>query len=1293
MPQGKVTLTQEQKVAVEFKGNNMLVSAAAGSGKTFVLVERIIRQILSKEDPCDIERLLVVTFTEKAALEMKERIRRALQEAWEQNPQDLRIARQLSLLERAQISTIHSFCLSIVRRYFYRVDLDPGFRVLDPNEAELLRYESVDEVFEALYGLSPDENQRFLDLVAGFGGREIDEDLKQLVLSLHEFLGTQPSPQAWLDDAVDQYKKVADALDKPGITPEQLDGLMLSLPWTRLLLEQIESELAEGVSLLTQACNICRLPGGPEHYLDVLVPELSVFEQVYGEVKKLLGLVPCGGERGSRASLQAGLGSLEVLRGFAEFEFQRLPSRKKGTVDPALSDMAKELRDKAKKCHNNCASSAIMRPVLEVLQEIADSLPLMETFVDLVTRLDRVYTLKKKAISGVDFTDLERYTLEILRQEDGRLAAEIRACYDYVFVDEYQDTNPVQDEILTLVSRGDNMFMVGDIKQSIYRFRLADPNLFLAKYTLYTPVDRFAHGAGVPGVRTGLSSNFRSRKQVIDAVNFLFGRIMERSVAEIDYTEEHRLNLGASYPQAPDYNLATELILLERDEVDEGATGSREGPQGGGGQEDSELEQYEALEKEALLVAAKIKQLVDPASGFRVWDAKASEYRHCMFRDIAVLMRSTKGRANVVLDIFQQCGIPAYAELGTGYFRAREVEVALSLLAVIDNPRQDIPLAAVLRSPVVGLTPKQLAVIKAMCPQGQFYDSVKGFASLEPSRLDPGNLREDLGEREILEAREAAAKFLDDLDRWRTMARRMPLAHVLWAVLGETGYYDYVGGLPGGAQRQANLNALINRAMEFDKFGRHGLFRFLRFIDRIRESKGDLGSARALGEQEDVVRVLSVHKSKGLEFPVVFVLDLGKQFNMEDLRRDILFHKDLGIGAMCCDLANKVKYPSLPYKAAQVQIRKDNLAEEMRILYVAKTRAKEKLFLVGSARGLISQMDKWQDMRLDRAVTFLDWICPAVLPKLRQVVETGVQDDVDGPDVPFDIQVFGLPGLPGIPQPFARRGQGEHTWAQVKHLMPLEQPGNREVYDQVRQRLEWEYPYKALSQVPAKMSVSELKSKLDLEDEFREFVPALGERSLSVSKRRRGIERGIAVHALLARMDLSKAQSEAGVRQEIERLCSLGFLDSQYINPEDASRIAEFFNSDTGKMLVASPHKVRREVPFTIGIAVNPAGLPEEHARETVVVQGVIDAVLDTDDGLWIIDYKTDSVTTQYLPQVVRNYTPQVAMYAYAAEQILGMPVKRVSLVFLTAGKEVAVDWRGYLSDLRLDDVLLLMSR
>ncbi len=1331
MASENVSWTEEQKLAIEFKGNNMLVSAAAGAGKTFVLVEKVIQHILAGEEPCDIERLLVVTFTEKAALEMKERIRTALEKARAKNPYDPQIPRQISLLERAQISTIHSFCLSIVRKYYYRIDLDPGFRVLDSNEAELLRYEALDEVFEQRYRIGSPRYRFFSGLVERYGGRQVDQSLKELALKFHGFLQTQPYPEKWLDYSFSWYEQVhkligslpesgsESASGRISASQEQFDQLLLDLPWPRLLLESLALTLEEAITCAEEACAICRMPNGPQHYLPVIEEELCFF-------KKIRQLVDEVGANG-----QVSLYALCQLRKCTGFEFQRLPSKRKSKADPELQDKAKGFRNQSKSAFEKCTKNVIMRPSAQTLKEIAELLPWMKCFTDIVTDLDKTYTQKKKAHGGVDFADLERYSLDILRQDDYRLAKEVRSDYDYIFVDEYQDTNPVQEEILSLVSTSDNLFMVGDIKQSIYRFRLAEPKIFLEKYMAYDDVRQNGDcDADAPGVKTGLSRNFRSRKEVIDAVNYLFERIMKQDVAEIDYTEDHRLYQGASYPDCPDNRLTAELILVEREDhmrVQESNSDAE------GLEDDAQV--YEALEKEALAVASKIKQLTESKDCFQVWDTKRSEFRTCTYRDIAILMRSTKDRANVVIDILEQCGIPAYSELGTGYFRAREVEVALSLLSVIDNPRQDIPLAAILRSPVVGLTPRQLAIIKAFCPKREFYDSVKAFASLESgvsASPDEAMQREVTGQ-EILSLRKAIAEFLQNLDRWRTLSRRMPLTHVLWAVLRDTGYYAYVGGLPGGAQRQANLRALVNRAMEFDTFGRHGLFRFLRFIERIQESRGDLGTARALGEQEDVVQILSVHKSKGLEFPVVFVIDLGKQFNMEDLRYDILFHKDLGIGPIYCDLSTRVKYPTLAFKAHEIQIRKDNLAEEMRILYVAMTRAKEKLYLVGSARRLDKQLEKWKHLSLNSANTYLDWICPAVFPGLVRQITPGICEEGEiannGSHIPFDIQMLGMPGTQPIPEPFSStKLESSITWDEVKNLKIPGYPEDPKVYPEVKKRLEWNYFYRPFCITPAKTSVGELKSRLDLEDDIWRFLPSPEKRlAFADSKTGHGVERGIAIHALLAKMDLVKGNSESGILSEIERLSGLGFLDKQYIRPEDVSKLCGFFKSPTGQMLVCLPQRVHREVPFTMAMGVRHTRenevvldlLPEfkqggyEHrlsvagpgragmgcdeednsreycVRDSVLIQGVIDLIFETDDGLIILDYKTDSLSPKQLPQAAEGYAPQVALYSYGAERILRQPVKQASIVFLTLCEEVEVNWRSYMRDISLANLSL----
>lgn len=1375
MPSGETTWTPEQKAAIEFKGRSMLVSAAAGAGKTSVLVEKVIEQVLSKEEPCDIERLLVVTFTEKAALEMKERIRSALQRARDKSPDDARISRQLSLLERAQISTIHSFCLAMVRRYFYRVDLDPGFRVLDSNEAELLRYEALDEVFESWYRTDSQEHPIFSGLVERYGGRGVDESLKETVLRLHDFSSTQPSPEEWFESTFGWYEEVGQLMAKlePDyeegtlfrISATGLDEMVLRLPWARVLLDTLFLDLDEAIGYAEEACAVCLMPSGPESYLPVIEEELLFFRRAKELVYKaclfaknpelILEVQDC-------ADKPKGFDGLSQIRAISEFQFQRLPSRKKNLTLPELAERARDFRNKSKAAFQRIGKNTLMRPSDETLREIKDLTPFMKCLGEIVLDLDGKYTEKKKDRGGVDFSDLEKYCLNILRQDDSRLAQEVRSGYDYVFVDEYQDTNPVQDRILSLVSTPDNLFMVGDIKQSIYRFRLAEPRIFLEKYLKYENIeDSQPVSPDVPGVKVCLSKNFRSRKEVVNAVNYLFERIMKEDVAEIDYTDDHILNAGACYPEEPKDSSTANLWLVERKgELGAQGPGQNSSTEQAGFSENgslagpddySDIEEYEALEKEALVVASEIQKLVDSEKPFKVWDPKKSRFRNCTYKDIAILLRATKDRANVLIDIFQRCGIPAYSELGTGYFRAREVEVALSILSVIDNPRQDIPLAAVLRSPIVGLSPGDLAIIKALMPGREFYESLKHFASMADGQI-PFDVDEVLEpqvhHQECLDLSNAVSEFLERLVRWRTMARRMPLAYVLWAILGETGYYDYVGGLPGGAQRQANLRALVNRAIEFDGFGRHGLFRFLRFIEKIQESKGDLGTARALGEQEDVVQILSIHKSKGLEFPVVFVVDLGKQFNMEDLRSDILFHKDLGIGSMFCDLTTRVKYPSLAYKANWAQIRKDNLAEEMRVLYVAMTRAREKLYLVGSARGLLNQIDKWKRPNLHHARTYLDWICPAIIPECRheQCVEaSGIccnnmeqmhrgpeafsnQVPGDSEAMPFQVKIWGVPGAFAIPEPFLdSQPETSVTWNEVKNLLVPASPEDPVVYSEVEARLEWDYIYRPFSVTPAKMSVGELKTRMDFEDEEWKYLPGPEKRlAFAGSKAGRGVERGIAVHALLAKMDLAKGASEGGVFQEIERLSAAGFLDKSYIGAEDILRICEFFRTPTGQLLVFSPERVKREVPFTMGLDVRldhtsgneitgpaevildltddfkvskcsseydkkPLGQDPGRAgnearnercgmKDSLLVQGVVDVIIQGDDGLTILDYKTDSIGVKEVPQAKERYMPQVALYSYAAEKITGIPIKRSAIVFLTLGKEIEIDWREYMS-------------
>ncbi len=1326
--------TPMQRMAIELRGCDILVSAAAGAGKTSVLVERLIRRILDPDHPLDLGRLLAVTFTEKAAAEMKQRIRASLNKAQEESPGDARVQNQIKMLELAQISTIHAFCLSIARKYFYKAGLDPTFRVLDDNEAELLRQDALADLFEEMYADEGGLGDSFRALVDRYGGKGVDEGLQDTLLRLHDFARTQASMDEWLAGAVSVPFAPHDHGACPGPSSMLSDGrsdlpdglhaaaAIWQMPWMQYILAKAIKEIKRARGFAAQALDLCRLPGGPDAYESAIAGDIEFYESV-------VAVLEDPGRFG---------GYEEAVRRIGTFEHGRLGRAPKDS-DPEMKELAKKLRDEGKSLLKKVAGYAFMRPPGELERELGETAPFVATLVGLVRRLDVAYAKKKSDRAGVDFSDLERYCLTILEQDDFQVASLVRGQFDCVLIDEYQDTNPLQERILSLIAsqgKPGNRFMVGDLKQSIYRFRLAEPRIFLEKFAAYCPVAegseqaaesidiRSAGNGRAAGARIDLTHNFRSRKEVLDSVNYLFSDFMRREVADIEYGEGHELRLGASYPQAGDDSYRTELHLVERKDtsarampangqqsvsgqgaVDRSAlpagvntvgggegTGEGTGMTGEGigvtaqadlaevdpasaGAQPSDLEEYEALEKEALVVAARIESMVDPARPLMLWDSGANSYRPCSYKDIAVLMRSTKDRANAVMEILNRFDIPSYADTGSGYFRSREVEVALSLLSVIDNPRQDIPLAAVLRSPIVGLSPADLARIRAAHKQVEFYDAARAYvdkardlksanvlpdaAACPSSRIpieEDGSGIAGIGDVShpampmpslVEQARIARilAKFFSDLERWRTLARRRPLAETLWTVLRDTGYQDYVGGLPGGPQRQANLRALCDRAREFDSFGRHGLFRFLRFIEKIQEKKGDLGTARALGEQEDVVRVMSIHKAKGLEFPVVFAIDLGKQFNLDDARHDILFHRDLGIGPLYCDLESRVKYPTGLHQAISMRIRDENLAEEMRVLYVALTRAKEKLVMVGSARDLPSAAMRWARADAASAATYLDWICPAL------------KRDPDSS--PVEVKIWGGEEGAPLPSPLdAGTRARDLTWTDAQNLKPpkVSNPGLRA---ELERRLRWKYEYASLATTFAKWSVGEIRRRLEGEEEDGWRAGELDERTNEVARspgalRRtpkvrahpvdgdagrlraidrseaepaysagsesglrntdsssqigdpgagdrgemhntdapplkplRGAARGIAVHALLSRMRLDKARDFDGVLEEHGRLLEQGLVESPGLDDRDIEMIVDFFAGPMGQSLLSTSGVVRRELPFTLRV---PAG-------------------------------------------------------------------------------------------------------
>lgn len=1307
--------TREQWQAITTKGKNVLVAAAAGSGKTAVLVTRLIERILDEEDPLDVDRLLVVTFTNAAAGEMRKRIGEALENALKKAPHSRHIRKQLNLLPKASISTIHSFCLEVVRRYYYQLDLDPQFRIADDTEALLLREEVLEELFEDEYGAS--EAEAFYALVDRFSSDRSDTELQELVLRLYDFSRSHPQPESWLEQLVASYQ-VAEST-----------ALVSHLPWTRDLIREIGSKLKACLHLVEQGEILCRKPGGPLPYLETLEADRKMMETL---------LKTSSQERDTPWE--------RLYELFLQHDFGRLKSVKKGEADPDLQQKVKDLRDQYKKIWTQIKESYFLRAPEEYLQDLREMAPHVKRLVELVHKFAQRYEQEKRSRLLVDFADLEHYCLRILAKplvtEDGvgleptAAALAYRERFAEVLVDEYQDTNLVQEAIIQLISRDGeegNRFMVGDVKQSIYRFRLAEPSLFLEKYKSYLPLsdllgeaeyssleeqERKPRAAGhglatshqnVTGLRIDLAKNFRSRQEVLAATNFIFKQVMDEQVGDLVYGPREELVFGASYYPPAD-NCQAELILIDRakeakEQVEEKANVEGESLEKGLGAEEEglALEELETVQLEARLLAEEIKRLVGERGegAFLVYDKEEKRMRPVTYRDIVILLRSTSSWAPVMLEELKAQGIPVYAELESGYFEAVEVAVMLSLLQVIDNPLQDIPLVAVLRSPIVGLKGEELAQIRLCQQQGSFFEALKTF-------LEQGETGKLQGEQ--LELWAKLAGFYERLKAWRTRARQGALSSLIWQIYRETGYYDFVGSMAGGKQRQANLQALYDRARQYEQTSFRGLFRFLRFIEKMRERGGDLGSARALGEQEDVVRLMTIHKSKGLEFPVVFLAGLGKQFNLKDLSKTFLLHKELGLGTKYVDPEQRISFATLPQLAIQRRLSLEHLAEEMRILYVALTRAREKLYLVGTVNQLEKRVEGWlsqivedswllPDYERSKAVSYLDWLGPALLrhragEKLYQYIGLEAQapasetaQEIYHYPAEWRVRILKADGfqLAGHQE---KEGQ-EELLASLRELKPL--APQSQWTEEIDRRLSWRYPYQQAERFRAKQTVTELKRLKEARDEsaddqwlkqIRVFRAPLVDRPRFLqAKGLTAAELGTAMHVVMQHIDFSASLTLERIREQLDRLVERELITPEQREALKAEQFYPFFQSELGQRMLKAK-RLYREIPFSLAVPAQEvySQWQREEDQELVLVQGVIDVVFEEADRLILVDYKSDKIR-ELLDQgeetarriLTERYRVQIKLYAQALEQIWKRKVAESYVYFFDGDYSLAI--------------------
>lgn len=1281
-PEG-TSWTEDQWDAISIHGHDMLVAAAAGSGKTAVLVERIIRRISSEQEPVDVDRLLVATFTNAAAAEMRHRISEALEKELERNPGSDHVRRQLALMGRASITTLHSFCLEVIRTHYQKVGLDPGFRIANETESDLMRQDLIEELFEEQYGSSTEDSD-FWKLAEWFSGEKTDDALYRLVQKLYDDSRSHPWPERWLRETAAMFNRDAD-------TPN---------PWIPGLLASVRMEL-EGISaLLQEAIHLAEQPGGPSPYLFNLHEDLEAI-----------------------AYLQqvADYSWEHLYESFQGASFGKLKPCKGSDYDKQLQEQVKDLRSKAKDQLSDLTEELFGRTSEQYEEELLVLAPLMSTLVELVIEFGNRYQAAKQAKGLVDFGDLEHFCLQLLSDVDpvsgemgpSEIAKGYRDRYVEVLLDEYQDTNRVQETIVAFISREmpGNRFMVGDVKQSIYRFRLAEPGLFLEKYKNY-PSDDI-----VPGQRIDLARNFRSRTSVVNGVNYIFKHIMGEAVGEIDYDDRAELKYGADY--YPEWNTDTndseaiELLLIDRSEdleasratedadqetgaSDQGSDGLTEGYDTDAGIDlAAEAREMETVQLEARMIAAQIHKLLGQTGEgtFQVYDKSEKGPRDVTYRDIVILLRATQQWSPVLIEELRQQGIPAYAELNTGYFSAMEVEVVLSLLKVIDNPFQDIPLASVLRSPIVQLTTEQLACIRIASSQGSFYEAMCLYAIEGAHESGPGGklaIDRDLQNK--------LRVFMALLDGWREEARHGALADLIWNIFRVTGFFDFVAGLPGGQQRQANLRALYDRARQYEATSFRGLFRFLRFVERMKDNGGDLGTARALGEQENVVRIMSIHKSKGLEFPVVFCAAMSKRFNMRDLTEAFMVHKDLGFGPKFTDTAARISYPTLPWLAIRRKQRMEMIAEEMRVLYVALTRAREKLYILATIKGADKLLHQWSryvdhdklllpDSAVSSARSYMDWIGPAIMrhpsgASLRH--QAGISNKppefMNKETSLWQVQII-------RPEHAAAHAQAAVTAAvdeqQKQSVLGLEHVEEGQYWEyEVAHKLAWTYPDAQASILPSKISVTELKRQSEhvrlLEKESGETLfPEAAEASSPVyqpvivrrprfmeQKKMNAVERGTVFHAVMQHIPITHEPSIQDVQETLNDMVQRELItleQSQVVEPEV---IAAFFRSHVGQRLLHSS-EVYREIPFSYGIPANEAyadyDSSESQSSNIVLLQGMIDCLFVEADGLVLIDFKTDRVpddSETSVNMIKERHRQQIELYANAVEMIWKRPVK-----------------------------------
>ena len=1151
--------TQDQQAAIEARGQNLLLAAAAGSGKTTVLVERVATLLT---EGADVREMLIVTFTRAAAADMRMSLIKRLTALAGENP---RYRQQAEYAEFASISTIHSFCTDLLRAFFQAAGVDPSFRIADSAEAGMLRARALDIAMNEAYAAAS------ADHAALTAGRKPDE-VAELALKMHSFLMERPDPWGWLDEQISSMERGEDRYS-PALTAAA------------------GRKLNDALAVAGYALDICRSR-------EKLAPYIVCAEK---DIELIESIIPLPYEA-MRASL-------------VKPAFMKKPTVRGVKDDPdcllydQLRKQVKALTEKAGEC--------LPVGLEDALSDLPGCAAELRGLREIVFRMDGEYTRLKGEKSLLTFNDLEHRTLLILQDESIRAAVQQR--YAYVFVDEYQDVSDVQEAILSRVARENGSFCVGDVKQSIYRFRHAEPTLFMGKYEAY----RQNEG----GRLIVLNRNFRSRKTVLEYTNAVFTRAMHGGATEITYDDAARLYPGAAFEGA---DPPVEMHIIDKADFGE------EAPESESAQIISEMKDAEA---EALVIARRIREL----HGTMLWDGKKGEYRPLQYRDCVILTRQARDVAQQMLSVLRREGIPAYADVSGGYLDVMEVQVALAFLRLVENRRRDAEWIAALRSPAIGLSSGDLARIRARFPEGDYSDAVISYAALsENSLCDRLNA------------------FLTRLDHWRELACAVPLSRLIFTILNESGFYPVCGALPGGSQRQANLDILCDRAAAYEQAHAGGLTGFLTYIEDMNSISEDMGEAHVLGENDDVVRIMTVHKSKGLEFPVVFGILLGRKLGGGG-RSEMIAHREAGIGLKHMDASLGSCREALPRLAAEAMTDAESMAEELRILYVLLTRAKDRLILTGSVNDLEKAVVSWRmGAKFPLApACFLDLLVPPMcaLPGGEDLAESEFLFDDELPHV--DIRFISRRTLVQAEEESAQAG------ASLMDELRAAEPD-----EALLAAYQWKYPHEDAVLLPLKLTASGISRELIGPAQPPELIPRPA--FLSESGEMTGAERGTAMHTALQGLrldelrDLHGDELHTAIVLQLNALYEQGLLTRPMREVIEPKKLLRFLESDLG-LRMRRADVIRREWMFTLKMNVSDAvGIPSD---ETLLVQGSVDCCF-IEDGSWVLlDYKTDRA--QDTDELIRRYEPQLLLYARALGEITGKPVKEIRLCLLNDGRNL----------------------